>query len=108
MTSLVTLSLRDDYWDTFELKDEDREFIYNYLLEVETPLTSPEILAALVRERIQQEKLAIEKQRTSGGDIYKPADTFQIEQDLVFPAYSWEHARVIGIRPGQNPELGEF
>ena len=58
MTSLATLSLREDYWETFELKDEDREFIYNYLLEIETPLTSPELLSALVNERIRQEKIS--------------------------------------------------
>jgi hypothetical protein len=108
MMSLATLSLREDYWDTFELTDEDREFIYNYLLEVETPLTSPELLAALVNERICQEKLAIEKQRSSGGEIYKPADTFKIEQDLVFPALGWQHATVLTIRPGQNPNIGDF
>jgi hypothetical protein len=108
MMSLATLSLREDYWDTFELKDADREFIYNYLLEVETPLTSPEILTALVTERIRQEKLAIEKQRTSGGSIYKPADTYQVDQDLVFPAFGWQHATVLAVRPGQNPDIGNF
>ncbi|NJD59871.1 MAG: hypothetical protein C3F13_12110 [Anaerolineales bacterium] len=108
MTSLASLSIREDYWETFELKEEDREFIYNYLLEVETPLTSPEILTALVNERLRQEKLAIEKQRTSGGDIYKPANNFKVDQDLVFPALGWEHARVFAIRPGQNPDLGDF
>lgn len=108
MTSLATLSLREDYWETFELKDEDREFIYNHLLEIEAPLTSPELLSALVNERIRQEKLALEKQRTSGGDIYLPALTFKTNQDLVFPAFSWQHARVIGVRPGQNPDLGDF
>jgi hypothetical protein len=108
MTSLATLSLREDYWETFELTDEDREFIYNYLLEVETPLTSPELLEALVKERIRQEKLAIEKQRTSGGDIYKPASTFNVDQDLVFPSFGWQHARVTGVRKGKNPELGTF
>ena len=108
MTSLAALSIREDYWETFELKDEDREFLYNYLLDVEIPLTSPEILSALVKERLLQEKLAIEKQRTSGGDIYKPADTYQVDQDLVFPAFGWEHARVLAIRPGQNPDMGEF
>ena len=108
MMSLATLSLREDYWDTFELKDEDREFIYNYLLEVETPLTSPELLAVLVTERIHQEILAIEKQRTSGGDIYKPANTFLVEQNLVFPAFGWQHATVMSVRPGQNPDIGEF
>jgi hypothetical protein len=108
MTSQVTLSLREDYWETFELRDEDREFIYNYLLEVETPLTSPEIMKALVIDRISQEKLAIEKQRTSGGEIYTPAKTYSINKDLVFPAFGWQHARVLAIRPGQNPDLGNF
>jgi hypothetical protein len=108
MMSLATLSLREDYWDTFELQENDREFIYTYLLEVETPLTSPEILTVLVNERIRQEKLAIEKQRKSGGDIYKPADMFHIDQDLVFPAFGWQHATVLKVRPGQNPDIGEF
>jgi hypothetical protein len=108
MASTVTLSIREDYWETFELTDADRDFLYNYLLEIETPLTSPELLSALVNERIRQEKLALEKQRTSGGDIYIPAQIYQDNQDLVFPAFGWQHARVIGVRPGQNPDLGEF
>ncbi len=108
MTSLAPLSLREDYWETFELNEEDREFIYNYLLEVEIPLTSPELLTALVNERIRQEKLAIEKQRASGGDIYIPAKTYTVNQDLVFPAFNWQHAQVVGVRPGQNPDLGDF
>jgi hypothetical protein len=108
MTSLATISLREDYWETFELKSEDREFIYNYLLEIETPLTSPELLTALINERIHQEKLAIEKQRTSGGEIYTPAKTYSTDQDLVFPVFGWQHAHVMAIRPGQNPDLGEF
>jgi len=108
MMSLATLSLREDYWETFELKDEDREFIYNYLLEIETPLTSPELLSALVIERIRQEKLAIEKQRTSGGEIYVPANIYQVKQDLVFPYFGWQHARVLGVRPGRNPDMGDF
>ncbi len=108
MTSTATISLREDYWETFKLTDEDREFIYNYLLEIETPLTSPELLSALVDERIQQEKSTLEKQRTMGGELYIPAHTFKIDQDLVFPAFGWQHGRVKGIRPGQNPDLGAF
>ncbi|OGO31265.1 MAG: hypothetical protein A2136_06965 [Chloroflexi bacterium RBG_16_54_11] len=108
MTSTETISLREDYWETFKLTDEDREFINNYLLEIETPLTSPELLSALVDERIRQEKSALEKQRTLGGDLYIPAHTFEIDQHLVFPAFGWQHGRVLGIRPGQNPDLGAF
>jgi len=108
MTSLAALSLREDYWETFELKDEDREFIYTYLLEIETPLTSPELLSALVNERIRQEKLGIEKQRTSGGELYIPANTYQVNQDLVFPSFGWQHARVLEVRSGRNPDIGDF
>jgi len=108
MTSTATISLREDYWETFKLTDEDREFIYNHLLEIETPLTSPELLSALVNERIRKEKLALEKQRTMGGEIYIPAHTYAVNQSLVFPAFGWQHGQVTGIRPGQNPDLGEF
>jgi hypothetical protein len=108
MTGSATLALREDYWETFNLSDDDREFIYNYLLEIETPLTSPELLSVLLAERIRQEKLALEQQRTMGGDIYIPANIYKDNQDLVFPGYSWQHARVIGVRPGQNPDLGDF
>ena len=108
MTNLAPPSLREDYWETFELNNDDREFIYNYLLEIELPLTSPELLTALVDERIKQEKLAIEKQRTSGGEVYVPAKTYKVDQDLVFPYFSWQHARVISTRKGQNPDLGDF
>ncbi|MGE5124156.1 MAG: hypothetical protein ACM3H7_06525, partial [Acidobacteriaceae bacterium] len=106
MTSSATLSLREDYWDTFELTDEDREFIYNHLLEVETPLTSQEILSALVYERIRLEKLALEKQRTSGGEVYLPANIYQVSQDLVFPVFGWQHGQVMSIRQGKNPDIG--
>ena len=108
MTGSATLALREDYWETFNLTDDDREFIYNYLLEIETPLTSPELLSVLLTERIRQEKLALEQQRTMGGDMYIPANIYKDNQDLVFPGYSWQHARVIAVRPGKNPDLGDF
>lgn len=47
-------SLRDDYWQTFTLESEDIEFIYQHLLEVETPLTPDELLNVLVQERIRR------------------------------------------------------
>jgi len=105
---VAPFSLREDYWDTFELREEDIEFLYNYLLEKETPETSEELLKALVGERIRREKLNIEKQRSSGGDIYLPKDHFHLKQDLVFPAFNWRHGKVTAVREGQNPELDEF
>lgn len=101
-------TLREDYWDTFELQQEDIEFLYNHLLETETPLTPQELVEVLVRERIRNEKLAIEKQRSSGGDSYMPKESYQVSQRLVFPAQAWRSGAVVDVRPGRNPELEPF
>lgn len=104
----VTFSMGEDYWETFRLEEEDIEFLYNHLLEIETPLTSQELLEALVDERIHRQRLEIERQRTSGGDLYQPKGTFLLNQKLIFPGLGWKRGEVVGTRPGQNPELGEF
>jgi len=100
--------LKEDYWEHFILLKEDTEFIYTYLLELETPLTSTEIVNALVKDRILREKLAIEKSRTSGGDLYQPKGKYEIDQTIIFPALNWQRGSVIGIRNGFNPDLGKF
>ena len=64
---VASISLREDYWSTIELQDEDIEFLYNHLLELEIPQTSQELASALVDERLQREKQAIEEQRSAGG-----------------------------------------
>lgn len=98
----------DDYWDQFALQEEDIEFVYNYLLERETPLTTQELALALVHERIQREIAVAESKRTAGGDLYQPKETYQIDQNLIFPALNWRHGRVVGERPGKNPVSGDF
>ena len=98
----------EEYWESFELQDTDVEFLYNYLLELETPLTSQELILALVDERIRRQKLDLERQRTSGGDLYQPKGQFQPGQKLIFPAFDWQHGEVRMVREGHNPELGAF
>lgn len=105
---VVPFSLREDYWTTFSVQEDDIEFIYNFLLDKEIPLTSRELMVALVEERIKIEKTALEKQRSSKGALYSPKEHYTIKQRLVFPAFSWKQAQVVNVRPGINPELGEF
>jgi hypothetical protein len=101
-------SMEEDYWENFKHQEEDSESLYNYLLETEVPLTSEELVEALVRERIRRRKEEIERQRMAGGDLYQPKLSFQVDQKLIFPALSWKHGKVVQIRPGVNPETGEF
>jgi hypothetical protein len=105
---MASFSLREDYWETFSLLDEDIGFLYNFLLEKETPLTTQELVTALVDERVHREILEIERQRSSGGDIYLPKEDHTEGQNLVFPALAWKQGQVINIRDGRNPDLEDF
>lgn len=104
----VLNSIREDYWESFTLQEEDTEFVYNYLLELETPLTSDELAEALIGDRIRREKLALEKQRTSGGQLYQPMGKFRKNQKLIFPAFGWQIGQIIDVRKGSNPNDGNF
>jgi hypothetical protein len=105
---VAAVTMKENHWEDFALTDDDIEFIYSHLLEVETPLTPDELTAVLVEERIQKEIRNIEEQRRAGGEVYLPKETYDIEQKLVFPALGWAHGEVAEIRPGWNPNLGEF
>lgn len=102
------LSLREDYWEEYELEDEDISFLYDYLLENETPLTSEELMPILVEERIEREKIRLEKKRLDGNDIYFPKDQYEVGDKLVFPASEWQKGEVVGLRDGENPAIGQF
>ena len=105
---IASLSLRDDYWETFDLQEEDIEFTYNYLLEIETPLTPDELIKAIVEERIRREIEAFEIQRSSAGDLYFPKDSFEENQNLIFPALGWRQGKVVSLRSGVNPDLTDL
>lgn len=105
---IASTTLKEDYWELFELRDQDIEYLYTYLLENETPLTSAELLAELVEERIRQAKTAQELERSQGCELYLPKERYQPGQELVFPALSWRKGKVIAVRPGRNPDLGPF
>src|SRR3970040_459266 len=100
------ISLREDYWANFSIEKVDIEFLYNHLLEKETPLTSTELTHALVQERVRRERINIERQRSAGGSIFVPKETYAVDQTVVFPALSWRLGQVAGLRSGYNPELG--
>ena len=102
------LSLHENYWEEYELEGEDISFLYDYLLENETPLTSEELMPILVDQRIEREKIQLEKKRLDGNEIYLPKDGYDVGDKLVFPAFSWQKGEVVSIREGENPAQGQF
>src|SRR5512139_431238 len=105
---VAPFALQEGYWESFEVRDDDIEFLYNFLLEKETPLTTRELAVALAEERIRHEKQVIEKQRSSGGAIYFPKDQYEEGQSIIFPAFNWQRGKVLAVRAGRNPDLENF
>lgn len=106
--AIVTYTLCPDYWEHFQVEDEDIEYIYNHLLELETPLTTEELTQAVVIERIQKEKTALQNRKNDQGLIYLPKDHYSVGQSLVFSSMEWLQGTVVSIRPGHNPEYAPF
>lgn len=100
--------LKKEFWETFDVSNVDLEFIYNFLLEIEIPQTSQEITIALVKERIEQEKKAVENLQKGEGSIYLPKEHYQVGQKIIFPAFKYRKAHVINVRKGNNKDLPPF
>ena len=73
-----------------------------------TPLTEEELIPILIEERIRAERETLLAQQQSDSKGYLPKDRYQAGETLVFPALNWEKGKVVGMRPGVNPALGEF
>ncbi|MBI3243326.1 MAG: hypothetical protein HYZ49_13635 [Chloroflexi bacterium] len=97
------------YWDdNFIVEDADLEHLNNLLLEDETPLTADELVLALIRRRVEREEHAIQRQLYRGGAVYLPKETFAVGQEITFAHLQFASGRVAEVRPGLNPEIGEF
>jgi hypothetical protein len=107
MTLAATLST-DTYWSNFEVTDPDIDFIINYLLEREVPLTSTEMSLALVGQHLERLQKEAEKAQAPKHEIYLPEGTYKVGQKLTFPALNNSIGEVVSLRAGENPEIGQF
>ncbi len=107
MTSAATAP-QSAYWSKFDLESGDLEFIYNLLLDREVPLTSADMALALVARRLERLAAQAAAGAASATPVYLPGGEFAIDQELVFPSLGGRIGRVVGIRAGVNPDLGNF
>ena len=87
-----------DYWKDLQITSQDIEFLHNHLFEIETPLTTRELVGVLISERHRAEQLAVQQRRQAGGKTYIPKDSYQSGDELVFPALDWKHGKVTSAR----------
>jgi len=106
--TLSKITLSPNYWQNFTIEDEDIEFVFNYLLEKETPLTTTELMAAIVQARVTEEKQKLISNLSKPSDVYKPKEKYVIGQTLVFLNLENKRGEVVGSRSGKNPEYPAF
>jgi hypothetical protein len=105
---IASLNLSENYWKTFSISKEDIDFINNYLFEYEIPRTAHELVPLLIEERIHEEKQLVLSKQKERGKAYLPGEKYQVGEKLVFPKFEWQEGKVVGVRPGVNPNIGEF
>lgn len=97
-----------DYWrNRFSFTESDIEQLYNHLLETEKPQTLAQLAEVLFRYRVNEEVRALER-TMKGRAVYRPQNAYEVGAELVFPALGFAQGAVTAVRPGFNPEEGEF
>jgi hypothetical protein len=91
----------------FAVRPDDIDSIQGLFLERETPISIEEIARFIVQSRIEEEQASLAEQFRNVTP-YRPAETFEIGQRLVFPRLDFALATVVHSRAGINPELPPF
>lgn len=96
------------YWrDHYEVDEADHEFLYDILGSAADPLSLEALALAIIDRRCQTEESRI-RNELSRGQIYDPKKAYAIGDAIVFPAFEYRFGEATDVRPGENPEHGEF
>jgi hypothetical protein len=95
------------YWTTFQVTRADLEYLFSLFLEDETPLAIRDLAMRLIRHRVSQEEERLRK-LVARGKLFQPQAAYEIGQELIFPVLDFSIGKVVGQRPGQNPDYGDF
>jgi hypothetical protein len=96
-----------EYWRDFSLTSEDLELLRTLLLDAPGPLTIQELADAVAAERCRREEAEL-RSELAQGTLYQPKKSYEVGDKVIFPALDFRLGRVVGARPGQNPEYGSF
>ena len=97
----------DQYWEQFSILPGDLDFLVNFLVDTERPQTLDKLAQALTSARHQQMVSLIED-TLSQGRIYRPGESYEVGEKIVFPHLNSLLGQVIDVRAGHNPEYDAF
>jgi hypothetical protein len=95
------------YWQDFEFSAGDVSFVYERILDKGQPVSTEDLVKMLIERHCRLEEESI-RGGLSDGKLYQPKATFEVGEQLIFPALGMITGTVRGTRPGHNPEYGEF
>lgn len=98
----------ENYWTGFEPDDDDLDFVINLLLDREVPLTTQDMAVELIGFRLNKIANEIKDAETPEYSSYLPSNEIRVGEVLIFPAMGNAVGEVVGLRPGENPEVGPF
>ncbi len=85
----------------FEVSNDDLDYISGQLLEREIPLSAEELTRALIDRRLAEESAALEA-RYEDVRLYDPAQQYEVDQKIMFPALDYQIGTVVSRRDGTN------
>ena len=101
-------SQNPSYWTTdFQLGQDDIEFLQEFLQSRERPALENDLVQALVEARFRREEQRIRRELARGA-VYQPKNPYQVGQSVVFPHMDFAVGAITAMRPGANPEHGDF
>jgi len=100
--------LSSEYWNQFEVLETDFEYIYNNLLEIETPQSSIQLIKKIIEARIHNILDQENRGKSPEALTYLPKENYSIGENLLFPQLDWISGTVKKVRTGYNPEVAEF
>jgi hypothetical protein len=95
------------YWHNYRVSESDLEHVTTLFIEDEQPRTVDQLALDIVRYRCRQEEELI-KRELAKGVLFQPRNSYEVGQTLVFPVLGYAVGEVVAVRPGHNPEYGEF
>lgn len=95
------------FWDDYAITSEDLQYLSTLLVEDELPRSTDELSRALVTHHARQEEALIER-ALSRGTPYRPKESFEVGERVVFPVLDYRSGEVVGVRAGHNPEHEPF
>lgn len=95
-------------WATsLTITPEDIDYLINYLLEREVPMSSRELALALIEQKLAREATALED-KYQDIKVYNPSHHYEVGEKVIFPAMEYAAAVVEEVRPGDNALYGDF